>query len=911
MEHLETQVSDLRSFLPGAPPAGANSAAAAAVTAAAESAAMPIGMAGGAMGIGPGAALSSTPRHPSQSAGSPVSAVGSNSAHPSPLPYNPNHDAAQSSRSFNPSSLSGGPTATSGSATVGAKRKQDGGLEDASLKQQRSKRNRCKRRKIKCNGETPCQRCGNLNLSCLYAPNCCSNNFKDSDEFREMSDTVTRLQEQVDTLFQNMNTLRQETLRLAPIQDRVLPLPTAASVTPSPSNTMSSMHKPDLPPFRAPLLFRGPTSASFTVDVAKNTLHNMGYANAEGAEENGIAMEETSGTSPLPSRPSVSETPRSGPQDPLWDFDGDEMIRLCRFHEEEVGIMYPVVNINDVMNHANLLANWMESAKKHGFTAAGVSLDEGFNDIKTLTLKIIMCCALVVEEHGYSAKAIRLWDSIQPIADKMLMSDPSDLTNLPFLALVGGYRFLSNDEVLAWRVMGQVARLCLEMGIHRRDVIAKIEGEQQRKNAINTFWSAYVLDRRWSFGTGFPFVVHDDKIDPQLPYPEDHPYLSSMITFSKLGAKIWRLVDYFDSVLIRELKPEDFENLDREILEWYETIPEDIKISGLHHQLPLPSTPTYNVERLQIWTRLRLNQIRIWLYTPVLHSASSIDKNAKLAQRAVDLSKETIRYLTILNTHTDVYRRIQVFYHHFLTSAIAVLFLASTHAPLRFSAQCREEFHMSLELIKDMSAKSWVSQRLWRTVKSLEAYAPRLGLLQDDDPRQRESVALTMAGMAKGRASRPPSAITIHRHSSVSSGGHQPTPSPGMTSGHAGQQHPTPSRMGSLTPHGGGGGRDSPRPTSGVSGGGGHGGQARGGPPGRTVPPPDDLENGLRLTTEMSRMFEGFASGGAHGVQFGGSNHGDEFYGGNGSGGGYHAGNGHFGHLGDGEGVYQHMKEMF
>lgn len=137
MEHLETQVSDLRSFLPGgAPPVGANSAAAAV---AAGSAAMPIGMAGGAMGIG---ALSSTPRHPSQSAGSPVSAVGSNSAHPSPLPYNPNHDAAQSSRSFNPSSLSGGPTATHGSATVGGKRKQDSGLEDASLKQQRSKRNR-------------------------------------------------------------------------------------------------------------------------------------------------------------------------------------------------------------------------------------------------------------------------------------------------------------------------------------------------------------------------------------------------------------------------------------------------------------------------------------------------------------------------------------------------------------------------------------------------------------------------------------------------------------------------------------------------------------------------------------------------------------------------------------------------
>lgn len=384
--------------------------------------------------------------------------------------------------------------------------------------------NECKRRKIKCNGETPCQRCGNLNLSCLYAPNCCSNNFKESDEFREMSDTVARLQEQVESLFQNMNFLRQETLRLAPIQDRVLPLPTN-SVTPSPSTTMSSIYKPDLPSFRPPLLFRGPTSASFTVDVAKNTLHNMGYAGAEGVEDNSIVMEDTPGPPPLTPRPSESEMQRSRHQDPLWDFDRDEMIRLCKFHEEEVGIMYPVVNINDVMSHANLLANWMESFRKHGLAAPGLDQGENMNDIKTLTLKIIMCCALVVQEHGYSAKALRLWDSIQPIADKMLMSDPSDLANLPFLALVGGYRFLSNDEVLAWRVIGQVARLCLEMGIHRREVIAKIEGEQKRKNAINTFWSAYILDRRWSFGTGFPFVVHDDKIDPQLPYPVGILYL--------------------------------------------------------------------------------------------------------------------------------------------------------------------------------------------------------------------------------------------------------------------------------------------------------------------------------------------------------------------------------------------------
>jgi hypothetical protein len=100
-----------------------------------------------------------------------------------------------------------------------------------------------------------------------------------------------------------------------------------------------------------------------------------------------------------------------------------------------------------------------------------------------------------------------------------------------------------------------------------------------------------------------------------------------------------------------------------------------------------------------------------------------------------------------MNNTSNLYRRNQVFYHQFLTSAIAVLFLASTHAPLQFSSQCRTEFYMALELVKDMSAQSWVSQRLWRTIRSLKAYAPRLGLGEDD---QRSGSAMTMAGLASG-----------------------------------------------------------------------------------------------------------------------------------------------------------------
>ncbi|KAI3392844.1 hypothetical protein diail_5050 [Diaporthe ilicicola] len=908
MEHLETQVSDLRSFLPGA--STSSSAAPTTSTSNANSRPAAQNMAGaGGVGPGPGAATAATtPRHPSQSAGSSVSAIGSNSAHPSPLPFavGPNHNA-QPARSLSSSASTPGAAHNGGggggaAAAAGVKRKlNDTAPDEASQRQQRSKRNRyisiacneCKRRKIKCNGETPCQRCGNLSLACQYAPNCCSNNFKDSDEFREMRDNVARLQEQVNTLFQAMNALKQETMHLAPIQDRALPLPTSAAVTPCPSTaTMTSMNRQDTASSRTPL-FRGPTSASFTVDVAKdsiqNTFEKLGWSGAEGTDDNGVVIDDSAAPSPSQPWPSAADIPRARPQDPLWDFDRNEMIRLCRLHEEEVGIMYPVVNINQVVNHANFLANFMDTSRRHGLVPQGIGQGEGITDIKTLELKIIMCCALVVEGHGYSEKGLRLWNSIQPTVDRMLMSDESEIKNLPFLALVGGYRFLSNDEALAWRVMGQVTRLCFELGIHRRDVIDAMEDEQERKNAINTFWSAYVLDRRWSFGTGLPFVVHDDKIDPRLPYPDEFPYLKSMITFSKVGAKVWRLVDCFDPACFRDMRPYDFEMLDREILDWYDSVPEQIKIEGFGTQVPVPGTSTYDTDRLQIWTRLRLNQMRIWLYTPVLHNPSSIAKNPALAQRVVDLSKETIQYLSLLNAHTDVYRRIQVFYHHFLTSAIASLFLASGHNPGQFSAQCRNEFNMSMVLIEDMSAKSHVSQRLWKTIKELKKYAPRLGL-QDDDPRLRERAALTMAGMARG--GQPPfdplSMPTRNgSFSSVSAGG-QPTPSPGITPGFGGQNCP-PSRMGSLTPHTG-----AASPYDG-------GAQDQSG-----LPPGDgELKNGLRLRAEMLKIYDAYSNGMGHGVQVQGGN---DFF--TGSPDEFSSAAGTFMHAFD-EGVFTRMKKMF
>jgi len=105
----------------------------------------------------------------------------------------------------------------------------------------------------------------------------------------------------------------------------------------------------------------------------------------------------------------------------------------------------------------------------------------------------------------------------------------------PFLTATKSiHQFHSDEEVLAWRTIGLATRAALEMGLHRREnQFSEFHDEQQQLWANKLFWCIYVLDRRWSFGTGLPFAFHDEDIDPDLPEPVGslHNRTSSIFKF--------------------------------------------------------------------------------------------------------------------------------------------------------------------------------------------------------------------------------------------------------------------------------------------------------------------------------------------------------------------------------------------
>ncbi|KAI9644547.1 hypothetical protein NHQ30_006568 [Ciborinia camelliae] len=333
-------------------------------------------------------------------------------------------------------------------AQSGNKRKSMSGEGEANSKdregapQTRAKRNRyisiacneCKRRKIKCNGNTPCQRCGNLNLECQYAPNCCTNGFKESEEFRQMNSQLASLQDQVDNLYANLTAMR------AGGGGGDGSLPGGASSERSMSISQQSGTRPISPASRYKPVprhpsFRGPSSSAFGLDVAKNTLHNMGYQGL--ADEGVLTQDPTPIPSPPPTRPralpSISMNGSRAP-DPLRSVNREEMIRLCRVYEEEMGLMYPVLDIEELIRHGITLFDFIDAAVRNGLATS--NSHQGINDINSCMLKTVMAISMIVEGSGQSDLAFRFFESVREHADNALHDEVVDVNSLPFLVLV-------------------------------------------------------------------------------------------------------------------------------------------------------------------------------------------------------------------------------------------------------------------------------------------------------------------------------------------------------------------------------------------------------------------------------------------------------------------------------------------
>ncbi|KAL2855374.1 hypothetical protein BJY01DRAFT_11759 [Aspergillus pseudoustus] len=654
--------------------------------------------------------------------------------------------------------------------------------------------NECKRRKLKCDGKPVCSRCARQNAQCTYTPNShasgnepatpLSGQFQEdgvSNKFRTVDQRIEALQREMQVMAARMRELESAGTPNASVTASNNASLSSSSVSAGLQRILNRPGSPD---------YIGPTSAEFGI-----THHQKPAEDSDGDDES------ESTTAPSPAAVSDVEAMSS---DPLGSFGKEEALRLVNVYENNVGLMYPCIDLDSVRSYVD---DYYKDSGRGRPTPPGTSDQDWFFARDAEVLKIILATALLAESHGRSERAALLADSVEDRFATRMKVPEVDMKELLILTLLSIFHSYRDDEVISWRLIGMAVRGSMQLGLHRQETWLRtggvFPGELAWTFASRLFWCIYVLDRKWSFGTGLPFAIQDADMDTNLPEPgAATPYLTCMITYARLSSKIWSLVMGWRS-RPKSATADYCSYLDFQVQQWIQSIPAELRFDPSppagDTADPSPTEKNKNTT-LQVLLALQANQLRILVYRQNLLSADSIESNPPGASVAVETAKSTVHMLDYFSRVSEIYFTRPEPFNYFLLSALAALFLAVLHAPTRFREVCRGEFYAAVDLVRRSSTRVNMSRRLRKIIRALKLV--RLGM-DGSGRRQKQAQAQTKRSETgtntPNRYAR--SGQTGNEDMTPLSG--DPYPSPGFyqpRESHSGRAFPTPQPSTSLWP---------------------------------------------------------------------------------------------------------------
>jgi hypothetical protein len=614
--------------------------------------------------------------------------------------------------------------------------------ESHSMKEKRSKRGKyvgcacfeCKRRKIKCNGVTPCERCSNLKLSCVYPS-------------RETHRIRRRKKLRKDT--GDDNKLKSYELEL-PIMNEV-----------KEENGLSPDAK--FEPITAHQLVHPETAASnhdkqtAHIVIPHDVSHNL-FENAP------LYMSETDNTEastdfnipPHQRRLSISDLAHvlfvegGGEEKFAESVFADEMEekhlcglsyldvqRFIEVYECEVNCMYPMFPMGELMSK-------LDAIYEH-YSVGRVVRPEDEEDLMHIKIAIAIG-ASVSGIHTKSGKM--LYEGFVAQVEQGQFSQCASVKRVLNLLLVHEYQFLSDMGTLAYRSLGSASMLSLELGMHRTDELETMFPDPaEQEHARMIFWCMYVMDRLSSIYTRRPFIFHDSDIDQKLPqcfasgqmdsrFPDDDIFramhLNYMIRYSQLAGKVLEALGT-DKQGNGGL-PENLQYLLYLMENWRASLPSDLRPKEKSceeddEEIEPPSTPRGSQKlRSIIWLRPSLI---------ILHVYKSCNIEAYL-EPAINTACGCIRELGRLYFNTTFYSSCETQYNHVLVSALEVMYSCLLHAP-QYSKRCMGEIRLALKIISLIMKSSNNERRQGNIWQLLVSFAFKFGLYSPFEGRIRDS----------------------------------------------------------------------------------------------------------------------------------------------------------------------------
>jgi len=226
-----------------------------------------------------------------------------------------------------------------------------------------------------------------------------------------MSAQITSLQDQVDTLYANLSSLRSELAANNPPIDPSLQQQNTSYTTPNHHRTNSQCAP-------KPPMFRGITSNEYNFDIAKSSLQTMGIAPVGQGFEEALTREVSPNADGYPIAPTVEQA-----KDPIWSVSKDEALRLLKVYEDEVHVIHPVLAMQKLTAHVHSVYRFMDAAVRGGLVLKDMPGADRLDDENTNLLKMCLAIAMTMEGAGQSELGQSMFEFVQPQVDSLLLGN--------------------------------------------------------------------------------------------------------------------------------------------------------------------------------------------------------------------------------------------------------------------------------------------------------------------------------------------------------------------------------------------------------------------------------------------------------------------------------------------------------
>lgn len=172
--------------------------------------------------------------------------------------------------------------------------------------------------------------------------------------------------------------------------------------------------------------YQGPTSSGFNLSVAKTTLRVMGLRNNVRAVDPGNDGADTRDPTPSPTHEDGQLLSSMHPdKDPLWSISKDEAIDHCNTYEDEMGIMYPVLNMKSLKAATRKVYEFMDAGRSNGLIQLGMPGSDSLHSDDVNILKVVVAISLTIGTEGRSDLGQRLIQTVRPAVDSLVLGQVS------------------------------------------------------------------------------------------------------------------------------------------------------------------------------------------------------------------------------------------------------------------------------------------------------------------------------------------------------------------------------------------------------------------------------------------------------------------------------------------------------